>query len=209
VLRQLCRLGAQTARAGLDDRAHAVGAPATGGPAQPLQQTVESGDQVREALALGEHDADPARRRESPDQHVSRLAPRRLRQLEPVELELPAGLVYELDRHPPPVALADLAHRPQLKPAQLPRQRRVRALEPQRPQLPQQHRRVQMRIVTETLSDVIAERLQRARAAARLTIALAPQPRPYRLAVPTRVARDRAHRPTPPIQRNDFHHVLP
>ena len=147
--------------------------------------------------------------RQRPDQHMRRLAPRRLRKLEPIELQLLARLVLELDREPVAAALTDLADRPQPEPTQLPRQGRVRPLEPERAQLAQQHRRVQMRIVSKPLSDVAAERLQRTRPPPPLSIALSAQPRPYRLAVTAGVARDRADRPAPAMQRNDLHHVLP
>ena len=80
---------------------------------------------------------------------------------------------------------------------------------PERAQLAQQHRRVQMRIVSKPLSDVAAERLQRTRPPPPLSIALSAQPRPYRLAVTAGMARDRADRPAPAMQRNDLHHVLP
>jgi hypothetical protein len=117
--------------------------------------------------------------------------------------------MHELDRQPIAAALADRALRPQAKSTQLPRQRRVGALEAEQPQLAQQHGRVQVRIVLEPARHIVAERLEHTRPSSTLTLSLATQPRPHGLAIAAGVAGDRADRPAPMMKRNDLHHVLP
>jgi putative transposase len=176
---------------------------------QPAQHPVERRDELREVHAVPEHGPDAARTRERPDQRIRRCAPRRLRKLEPIQLQLLARLVRKLDRQPVPAAFTDRALQPQRQPAQLSRQRLVGAIEAERTQLPQQHRRVQVRIVREAALDVGPERLEHARRP-RSPAPLTPrQPGTDRLAIPTGVARDRAHRPAPPAQRHDLHQILP
>ena len=119
-----------------------------------------------EVLALGEHRAEPARVRQRPDQHDTPARPTASSgSSSQSELDLLARLVLDLDRRACPPRCADHAHRPQLEPAQLPRQRRVRPLEPEpgatraaAPSRPGADR-------PEPLSDVATERLQRIRPA--------------------------------------------
>jgi hypothetical protein len=108
-----------------------------------------------------------------------------------------------------PAALADRTLGAELEPAQLARQRLVGAHEAERAQLAQQHRRVQMRIIGEAPLDVGAvglEHARRPRPPPPLTLL---EPDADRLPVPAGMARDRAHRPAPPAQRHDLHHILP
>ena len=140
---------------------------------------------------------------------MRRLAPGRLRQLEPIQLQLLTRRVLKLDRQRLPTTLTGRAGRAQPEPPQLARQRRVRAIEAERAQLAKQHGRVQVRIVLEAPLDVHPVGLQRARRPSRLTAALTPQPGTDRLAITARVPGDRANRPTAAVQSNDLHLVLP
>jgi hypothetical protein len=178
-------------------------------PPRRAQHPVQSPDQVGEVHPVAHHGTDAAGVRERPDQHVGRLTPRRLPQLEPVELQLLARLMLELDRQPVDAALADRTGRPQLEPAQLARQRLIGALETEWTQLPQQHGRIQMRILAEATLNVGAKRLEHARSPRPPPLLPRSQPGADRLAITAGVARDRAHRPAPPTQRHNLHHILP
>ncbi len=125
------RLGPQPVASRVDERRHPVGPPRAGGAAQPAQHAVQRLGQVREALTLAEAAAQLPRVRQRADQHVRLRAPRRLGQLQPVQLQLLARLVLEPDRELHPAGLAALAHRPQPQLADLAHQRRVGAIEPQ------------------------------------------------------------------------------
>ena len=135
VLGDLGKLRTQAIAAGLDDRRHPVGAPAPRRPPEPPQDAVEAGDKLGQAHPLGEHGADLPRVREGADEHVGGLAPGCLAKLEPVELDLLAGLVRKLDRDGMVAPLAELAGGPQLEPAELACQGRVGAPEAELSQL--------------------------------------------------------------------------
>jgi hypothetical protein len=95
----------------VDDGRHPIGPPRPRGAAQAAQHTVDRVDEVREAHALADHRATAAREAQRADEDVGRLAPRRLAQLKPVELDLLAGLVHELDGHAVPTGPTRLAAR--------------------------------------------------------------------------------------------------
>ena len=162
---------------------------------------------MREAHALADHRAAAPRERQRADEHVRRLAPRRLGQLQPVELDLLARLVRELDGHAVPAGPARLAARPQPEQPQLPHERHVGAIEPELEDLAIEHRPVDVRVIDEPRDEVVTKRLQ----AARRRLALRGGPGQIladRLAVTAGVPRDRRHRPAPPRQGVDLHIVL-
>ena len=162
VLGQRRGLGRSRSVPGVHDRRHPVGPPRPRGAAEPAQHAVERLGQVREALTLAEHATQLPRVRQRADQHVRLLAPRRLRQLQPVQLQLLAGLVRDPDRRltRPPCGSRTPAATPA---SQLPHQRRIGAIEPQAGQLPIKHVAEHVRVVGEPRHQIVAERLKTAR----------------------------------------------
>ncbi len=98
-----------------------------------------------------------------PDEHIGRLAPRRLRELQPVPLDLLARLMSKLDRDAVPAGPARLAARAQPEQPQLPHERHVGALEPELDDLAIEHRPVDVRVIDQSRCQVVAERLKAAR----------------------------------------------
>src|SRR6266478_4772256 len=138
-------------------RAHPVGPPPAGHPAQPLARPVQARDQVRLLLRLSQHPPPRTRVRQRHRQQMRGLPPppprRRIRQLHPVPLRLLTRQVLDdrvLLRRPGLRAL--LAPRPQPPRAQRPGERGVPAAIPQLPHLIEQRRREQVRIIGEPLT---------------------------------------------------------
>jgi hypothetical protein len=92
----------------LDHARHPVGAPAPRRPAEPTQDAIQRRGEVGDVIALAEERADPSRLRKRSHQRVRRLAPERLPELEPAELQFLAGLAHEPDRQRMAAAQADL-----------------------------------------------------------------------------------------------------
>jgi len=207
VLRGRGGLRAQPVAARVDDRSHPIGPPRLRCPAEPAQDTVEGFDQVRERHPVSEHAADPAGVRQRADQHVGLLAPRRLRQLEPVKLQLLTRLMIEPDGDLDATGLAAIADRSHAELADLADQRRVGAIEPERDELAEQHAGAHVRVIDEPRLEVGAVGLQ----AARLRLpggSVAGQVLRDRLAVPAGVPGDRGLRPTSARERVYLHVVL-
>jgi hypothetical protein len=141
------------------------------------------------------------------DENVGRLTPRRLPELQPVELDLLARLVLKLDGHAVPAGPARLAARPQPEQPQLPHERHVGTIEPKLDDLAVEHRPIDMRILDEPRHAVLAKRIDAARhwrAQRRRPGQIAA----HGLAVTAGVPRNRKHRPAPPRQGVDLHIVL-
>jgi hypothetical protein len=207
VLRGGGGLGAQPVGAGVDERRHPVGPPRLRRPAEAAQDAVQGFDQVRERHPVSEHATDPAGVRQRADQHIGVLAPRRLCELEPVELQLLTRLVFQPDGDVHAAGLAAIADRSQPELADLADQRRVGAIEPERHQLVEQHARSDVRVVPEPRLEVGAVGLQAARR--RLPCGpVAGQVLRDRLAIPAGMSRDRGLRPSPARERVYLHVVL-
>jgi len=162
---------------------------------------------MREAHALADHRAAATREAQRADEHVRRLAPRRLGQLQPVELDLLAGLMDELNGHAVPAGPTGLAARPQPEQPQLPNERHVGTIEPEPEELAVEDRAVDVSVLAQPRDQVLTERLD----AARRRLSRRRRPRQiatHSLAVTTGVPRDRRHRPAPPRKRVDLHIVL-
>ena len=165
--------------------------------------------QVPEGHLLAEHRPEPAGMRQRADEHVRRLPPRRVRQLEPVPLDLLTRRMVDLRRRRPPAPLlTDQTHRPQPGPSQLTDQRRIRAIEPSLGQLVEQRHGREVRVIDEPGGDIRPPRLKTARR---------PLPRRHRaggqiladrLAVPARVPADRRLIPAARGQGMYLHVVL-
>src|SRR5207237_26312 len=67
----------------------------------------------------------------------------------------------------------------------------------------------EVRIVGEAALDIAPEGLEHTRRPRPAPLLTLLQPGADRLAIPAGVARDCAHRPAPPAQRHDLHHILP
>jgi len=145
--------------------------------------------------------------RQRADEHVRLLAPRRVADLQPVELQLLAREVLQPDRDLHAAGTAAPTRRTQRQTADLANQRRIRTVEPETDQLLEQHAAEHVRVVLEPGLQIRAERLQ----ATRLPLPRRTSSRQIpsdRLAIPAGVARDRRLRPTPARQSVNLHIVL-
>jgi hypothetical protein len=207
MLGDLRELGGHPIAAGMDDGRHAIGPPRPSGAAQAAQDAVERVDEVREGHPLADHRAQAAREGQRADEDVGGLAPRRLGELQPVPLDLLAGLVDQLHGRAVPAGAARLAARAQPLSAQRAHERHIRTLESELGDLAKQHGPVDVRVVGQARDQVVAERLQTTRRR------LADRPvngevLAHRLAIPTGVPSDRRDRPAPASERADLHIVL-
>ena len=162
---------------------------------------------MRERHPVGEHAPHPAGVRQGTNQHIRLLAPRRLRQLKPVQLQLLTRVVIQPDRDLHPTGLAAVTDRPQAELSDLADQRRVGAIEPERHELVEQHASAQMRVIDEPGLDVGAVELKTARCPIP-GWPVAGQVLRDRLAVPAGMPRDRGLRPTPARKCVYLHIVL-
>ena len=151
--------------------------------------------------------AQPPGMRERADQDVGLLAPGGLGQLPPVQLQLVAGLVVDLDRRRLLAGAAGQAGRAQRQPAQLAHQGRVGALEAERDQLAEQHAGEHVVVVGEAGAQVVAVGLQAAGRPLALG-AIVAQIGANGLAVTAGVAGDGRDRPPPSGKCVDLHVVL-
>jgi hypothetical protein len=104
---------------------------------------------MRSSLPLAEHAPAAPRMRQHTNEHERRRAPRHLAQLQPVELQLLPRRMIDLDRDINTTALAALTQQTQPKRSQLPRERLIGPIEPELPQLAEQHGTQHVRVITE------------------------------------------------------------
>jgi hypothetical protein len=158
-------------------------------------------------MPVAEDGAQPPRMRKRADQDVGLGAPGGLGQLPPVQLQLGAGLVVDLDRRRHGAGAAGQAGRSQLQPAQLAHHGRVGALEAEAGQLAVQHRGEHVVVLGEAGAQVLPVGLQAAGGPLSLAAVIA-QVGANGLAVAAGVAGDGRDRPPPFGKCVDLHVVL-
>ena len=189
--------GLHDAALGLDDRRHAIDAPAPGGAAEAAQHLVEGLDQMGLVLGLGEDAAELARARERPHQQMGVVAPRSFWQFDPVPLDLFARRVLDLDGGPTLDARTRLAVGTELVGAQAPGEALVAEREPEGADLVIEGACPHVGVLGEAgsqIRDVLDEGVGFC-ASALAGHPLAIQVGPDRLAVPTQVPGDGRDRP--------------
>ena len=158
-------------------------------------------------MPVAEHRPQPPGMREGADQDVGLLAPGGLGQLPPVQLQLLAGLVVDLDRRRLSAGAAGQAGRAQLQPAQLAHHGRVGALEAELRQLAEQHAGEDVVVLGEAGAQVVAVGLQAAGRSLALG-AIVAQIGANGLSIAAGVAGDGRDRPPPFGKCVDLHVVL-
>ena len=193
---------------------HPIETPHPGQPAQRACDLIERVNGVRLILGLGEPSTPPTRVRECADEQRRIRAPPprrgRVREIDPVPLGLLASGVID-DRHRPPLrGVATLAMRAQLAQPELPRERRIRLIEPEHDNLVEQRHRPKMRVLDESLTAIRGERIEHTCTgrSADACGAFAVQIRADRLAVMAEMASDRRDRPASLEERVRVHIIL-
>lgn len=194
--------GLHPAGVGVDHGGHPVEPPRVRAPAERAGDAVQAVDELRLIHRGAQPPAPPARVRQRPDQQVRGLAPPpafgRVGQIDPVPLRLVAGRVLDHRYRAALRRSARLTRRAQAPLAQLPGQRRIRAVVAQLEQLVIQRAGPHVRVLGQPRGAVHRERFERIRGAAGTDtrLAVAGQMGADGLTVPAQMAGDRGDRPT-------------
>lgn len=159
----------------VDHRRHPIDAPPARGAAEPAKDLVDADHEVRLVVAVGEPGSEPARVRQRANEHVGLLTPRCIVELKPVPLDLLTRRVLDVDMRASVGRRARLAVRAQLPVAELTGEGLVAALVPECHQLVEQRGRPHVLIISQPLTHVRLEPIERIRlgalAHARLALA--------------------------------------